>query len=471
MRIAAANRLEGLAGAGQGEGAMAFEIADMRGLGADLSGEMVVYLEAGPNPITAEAWSTYTPDPGWIENTPRQPQFDELIVLSSPYVPTGEFTSHTDSMGYTWKAVAAVQNRAYPFDADDYASYDPPLTTSTQAGYALSTPVPGTIQYNSNDKNHENVYAELDEDGAPKIQYYVTDPWGNVYILKSVNAANDTPDKVAAAVDEAELPEGWVKSTGYLSQDTSYLPIYSGDLAHANEFRDSADSAWMQIEWGDAGVTLPAMVGEGMPIWGSEDAGLLLGTTAADEMHGGGGNDVVSGAEGGDTVWGDAAADRLDGGAGLDVVYGNQGIDTISGGADADALYGGQDADILYGNAGGDVLQGNRGNDTLFGGQGADTLQGGEGNDILAGGQGADRHVFASASGADTVSDFSSAEGDVIAVAADVNGTGIEDADDLLALLFVDNLGNAMFKLGGGHTVVLAGVPPSSVTAADLLVF
>ena len=128
----------------KGEKPIGFEIADMRGLGADFSGEMVVYLEAGPNPITAEAWNTYVPDAGWIENTPRQPQFDQLIVLGSPYVPAGQFTSHTDSQGYTWKSVAAVQNRVYPFDADDYASYDPPLTTSAQAGYALTTPLPGT---------------------------------------------------------------------------------------------------------------------------------------------------------------------------------------------------------------------------------------------------------------------------------------------------------------------------------------
>ena len=125
----------------------------------------------------------------------------------------------------------------------------------------------------------------------------------------------------------------------------------------------------------------------------------------------------------------------------------------------------------MYGNAGDDILHGNRGNDRLFGGQGNDTLRGGEGNDLLNGGRGADRYLFDSANGADTVVGFASAEGDVIAVVANVNGTGIATADDLLALLFVDNLGNAMLRLGGGHTVVLAGVPPSSVTAADLFVF
>src|SRR3546814_8560555 len=102
--------------------------------------------------------------------------------------------------------MAAVQNRVFPCVAGDYASLDPPPTTSAQAGYALATPLPGTIQYNSNDKNHENIYRATDADGAPKVQYYVTDPWGNVYILKSVNAANDPAEEVAEAVEAAELP-------------------------------------------------------------------------------------------------------------------------------------------------------------------------------------------------------------------------------------------------------------------------
>src|SRR3546814_8889123 len=127
--------------------------------------------------MTAEAWSSYTADPGWTLNTPRQSQFDVLNVLGSPYVGTGTFTYHTDSLGYTWMAVAAVQNRVFPFVAGDYASLDPPPTTSAQAGYALATPLPGTIQYNSNDKNHENIYRATDADGAPKVPYYVTDPW------------------------------------------------------------------------------------------------------------------------------------------------------------------------------------------------------------------------------------------------------------------------------------------------------
>ena len=62
---------------------MGFEIADLRGVGSDYMGQMVVYLAAGDNPITDAEWATYTPDAGFILNTPRGPKFDVLNVLAA----------------------------------------------------------------------------------------------------------------------------------------------------------------------------------------------------------------------------------------------------------------------------------------------------------------------------------------------------------------------------------------------------
>jgi hypothetical protein len=315
---------------------MGFEIADLRGIGPDYMGQMVVYLAGGDNPITQPEWDTYTPDPGFMLNTPRAGQFDVLNVLGSPYQPTGSFTYLTDSHGFTWLAVAAVENRIYPFDPADYAGSSPPLTTSAQAGFLVATPLPGTIQYNSNDKNHENVYYAADSQGNPQIQYYVTDPWGNVYILKSVNEANDTPEEIAAAVAAAVLPEGWTKSSGYLDADVSYLPVWSGTVAHANEFRDSADSAWMQIEWGESGITLAAAIGDGLEIWGGNTDDLVKGTGDANVIHGGDGDDRILGRKGDDIITGDAGGDRLKGDNGDDVLIGGAGNDKLIGGRGAD---------------------------------------------------------------------------------------------------------------------------------------
>jgi Ca2+-binding RTX toxin-like protein len=100
--------------------------------------------------------------------------------------------------------------------------------------------------------------------------------------------------------------------------------------------------------------------------------------------------------------------DDLSGGTVDDVLYGANG---------RDVMFGGDGNDTLFGQADGDILQGNSGNDTLDGGNGSDTLVGGADADTLIGGMDADQFVFmAPADGADTISDFSAAEGDKITI-------------------------------------------------------
>jgi hypothetical protein len=67
------------------------------------------------------------------------------------------------------------------------------------------------------------------------------------------------------------------------------------------------------------------------------------------------------------------------------------------------------------------------------------------------------------------VFDFSSAEGDVIAVAAGINGTGIASTADLLTRLTADTSGNAVLDLGSSNTVTLIGVDPDTLTTANFL--
>jgi Ca2+-binding RTX toxin-like protein len=98
---------------------------------------------------------------------------------------------------------------------------------------------------------------------------------------------------------------------------------------------------------------------------------------------------------------------------------------TLAGGARDAALLGvgnlrliGNAADnVLSGNDGNNRIEGRAGNDSIEGGAGNDRLVGGAGRDTLTGGAGADTFVFGRRDGKDVVTDFSAAEGDLLALA------------------------------------------------------
>jgi Ca2+-binding RTX toxin-like protein len=182
--------------------------------------------------------------------------------------------------------------------------------------------------------------------------------------------------------------------------------------------------------------------------------GQPLPTDEDDTIVGAGGKDFIQALGGDDTVYGGVGRDKVDGGLGADVMYGGPGDDTYTvdnpddrvienhhGGADrvkssvsftlgenvenltltgsdnTDGTGNGS-ANAVTGNASNNVLSGEGGKDTLRGKAGDDILIGGEGFDIYAGGPGADQFVFDSPSrtSADSVIDFSSAQGDRLAV-------------------------------------------------------
>ena len=309
-----------------------YEIAYTGSLGKDLTGKLVVYLDSDPNRMTATAWDIYVPPTGYSLNTPRATCFDVLDLLGSPDVPGGQYTPLTTSDGYTWISVAALARSVYPYLP---LTVDGVTLTPQQIAYSLSTPPPGVIIVDSNDKNHSNTHWGLNGEhgSSAHLQYFIIDPWDNKYILKSVNSKYDTPEKFGDAVANAVLPKGWVKlAPEFFSQDVAYTPIYSGpndSFAHANEFRDSADSAWTQIEWGAAGITLNAMTAGGLPIWGGQGGGRLLGNEQNNLMYGGQSADSIFGLTGDDAVYGGGGNDVIDGGLGSNFLSGGAGIDSF----------------------------------------------------------------------------------------------------------------------------------------------
>ncbi|NQW12343.1 MAG: hemolysin, partial [Alphaproteobacteria bacterium] len=216
-------------------------------------------------------------------------------------------------------------------------------------------------------------------------------------------------------------------------------------------------------------------------LYGGDGSDTIGSGSGLDELYGEAGNDVVSGGSDADTVYGGADQDAVYGNQAADVVYGNQGLDTLFGGQDGDTLFGGQHQDIAYGNLGDDVVYGNLGtdtlyggqgndvlyggadNDTLFGGQGTDTLYGGQGDDLISGGDGNDVVVVQASGGADTVSDFAGASGDLIQITANVNNTSIDTFAELQAASADNTDGNVVITLGDGNTLTLMGVNTSQL--------
>jgi len=144
---------------------------------------------------------------------------------------------------------------------------------------------------------------------------------------------------------------------------------------------------------------------------------ILVGRGGHDTLAGGDGNDSLFGEDGNDVLQGGAGDNLLDGGAGRDLASHAEfslaltvnlgtgfavtrpiafGLDRLvaiedwAGGAGDDVAFGSNLANMLAGGGGADALFGLAGDDTLFGDGGDDRLQGGAGADSLVGGAGSD---------------------------------------------------------------------------------
>jgi Ca2+-binding RTX toxin-like protein len=136
------------------------------------------------------------------------------------------------------------------------------------------------------------------------------------------------------------------------------------------------------------------------------------------QVRGTSGPDVLTGNAGNDVIFGDRGNDFIDGSSGDDCLRGGKDNDTLSGGSQNDLLYGDREIDSLSGGLGNDTLYGGKDNDTLNGDGGNDFLSGDKGSDLVTGGVGSDTFFFLvdqdGSFGTDTITDFNSAEGDII---------------------------------------------------------
>jgi Ca2+-binding RTX toxin-like protein len=173
---------------------------------------------------------------------------------------------------------------------------------------------------------------------------------------------------------------------------------------------------------------------------------IIVGSVANDTVYGSNADEHITGGNGIDTLDGGGGRDTLDfsyetgaygavvnlsSGVDIDTYHSGLGsssayvehatnFDNVVGSANADFITGSSAANRLDGGAGDDEIRGQGGKDVISGGGGNDWIVGGANIDRLSGGGGSDVFVFAhddtgkTSATADTISDFSANQGDII---------------------------------------------------------
>lgn len=210
------------------------------------------------------------------------------------------------------------------------------------------------------------------------------------------------------------------------------------------------------LHGGDFGAAVDVTDVTSSQLWSGGGDDFVFGAEGNDAIGGGGGDDVISAGAGNDTVFaGEDGDDTLNGGADDDVLFGSSGDDVVAGDGGEDELFGGTGNDNVLGGAGDDTLYGGAGDDTLNGGVGDDTLRAGAGEDVL---------IFEAGGGNDTASGFSLEEDQL-----DLSAT-TTDFTDLAGLqaAATDTDDGVLLDLGGGDSLLLAGLAVSDLAAASI---
>ena len=185
-------------------------------------------------------------------------------------------------------------------------------------------------------------------------------------------------------------------------------------------------------------------------IYGNASANVLNGGYGNDTLDGGTGADTMIGGKGDDVFWvdnaGDVVSETVGGGTDLVISYVTY---SLSGVQVENLWLQGTDDINATGNSLANYLSGNDGNNRLNGGYGADLLQGG---------LGADTFVFATASGADTIADFSAGEGDSIDVHAYTHGVAQPG-------FITQSGGDVTITLGGSNVITVTNATVGDVSA------
>jgi parallel beta-helix repeat protein len=182
-----------------------------------------------------------------------------------------------------------------------------------------------------------------------------------------------------------------------------------------------------------------------------------------------GGATAVSGNGLDNRILGTGQGDEIQGLGGSDYIMAGNGADTLDGGAGNDQLLGEGGGDRMDGGVGNDTLSAAAGADTLIGGDGSDRLDGGAGADVLTGGAGADSFLFRPGQftgGVDSITDFSSAQGDRMML-SEIDANSRTAANDKFAFIgkaeFHGQPGELRYEVVGRDAIVSGDTNGDSV--------
>lgn len=267
------------------------------------------------------------------------------------------------------------------------------------------------------------------------------DATGNSQVNTLVgNAGNNTLDGGAGADT----------MSGGLGNDT-YIIDNAADVV-TELSGQGTDTIMSSVTWSLVGAFIEnlTLTGAGaINATGNNSANILTGNSAVNSLDGGSGNDTLDGGLG---------ADTMTGGSGNDTFYidnvGDNVVEASGGGTDiiytsVDYSLVGRFVETLQLTGAGNInATGNSQANTLIGNTGDNTLNGGNGGDVLTGGLGADLFLFTVGSSADTITDFSAGENDMINVNAYTGG--------VVTLGDLSQVGaDTKLDLGGGNVITI----------------
>jgi len=234
----------------------------------------------------------------------------------------------------------------------------------------------------------------------------------DVITLADGNAGAET--KCADALDNDN--DGLVND-GCPKAGTNPEGVPQATCANGNTADDDADG-FVNDGCKAKGDPLPFDIASELHGGGGNDqltGGDKVSSAVDDKLYGDAGDDVINAREGKALVVGGSGKDKLGTGRSIDTIWGDNenntgaladddtNADTIDGGAEGDTLHGGPGPDQINGGLSSkdpktkavvddkaDTINGNEGADTIEAGDGGDTVNGGTGGDRVSGGNGAD---------------------------------------------------------------------------------